>query len=206
VYFDDVKVEQISSPVVQQDDYYPFGLTYNSHRREGSTFNRYQYNGKELQTELNLGWLDYGARMYMSDIGRWVVVDPLAEKMRRQSPYNYAFDNPVRFIDPDGREAGPGDQFASADEAAKDFGKTYNDNSIKDDKEYNTRIYKRTDSETGEVSYTYNAPSVGTRTRSYPQPNASEEGELAGTAHTHMVNLILKTLMKTLAIIYPQKI
>jgi RHS repeat-associated protein len=102
VYFDDLKVDHIKSPVIQSDDYYAFGLTFNSYQRENSTANQYLYNSKEKQDELGLDWLDYGARMYMPEIGRWGVIDPLSEKMRRHSPYNYAFDNPIRFIDPDG--------------------------------------------------------------------------------------------------------
>lgn len=102
VYFDDFKVSQTKSPIIQSDDYYAFGLAFNSVRRENKVDNDFLYNGKERQDGLELGWYDYGARMYMPDIGRWGVVDPMAEKARRWSPYRYAFNNPLRFIDPDG--------------------------------------------------------------------------------------------------------
>jgi RHS repeat-associated protein len=104
VFFDDFKVEHVKSPIIQTDDYYPFGLTFNNYSRENSLRNDHLYNGKELQGELNLNWLDYGARMYMADIGRWGTIDPLGEKYGRWSPYNYAIDNPMRFIDPNGME------------------------------------------------------------------------------------------------------
>ncbi|CAD7805311.1 hypothetical protein CHRY9390_01348 [Chryseobacterium aquaeductus] len=88
--------------ITDQNDYYPFGM--NIPREEKAIFGvaslyNYKYNGKELQ---ETGMYDFGARFYMPDIGRWGVVDPAAELGRRWSPYTYAFDNPVMFIDPDG--------------------------------------------------------------------------------------------------------
>jgi len=83
-------------------DYYPFGLTFNTHQKESSTDNEYLYNGKELQDELNLGWLDYGARMYQPDVGRWGVVDPMADVMPMVSPYAYSLNNPIKYVDKDG--------------------------------------------------------------------------------------------------------
>jgi RHS repeat-associated protein len=102
VYFDDFKVDHIKSPVIQSDDYYAFGLTFNSYSRESSTPNQYLYNGKELQDELGFGLYDYIARQYDPMLGRFISVDPATELMRRISPYAYSFNNPLRFTDPDG--------------------------------------------------------------------------------------------------------
>jgi RHS repeat-associated protein len=102
VFFDDFLVKHIKSRIVQSNDYYGFGLTFNSYSRENSVPQNYLYNGKERQDELDLGWDDYGARMYDPSIARWMSIDPLSELSRRWSPYAYAYDNPIRFIDPDG--------------------------------------------------------------------------------------------------------
>ncbi len=64
----------------------------------------YGYNGKEKQADT--GWDDYGARMYMPELGRWGVVDPLAEKHLNLSPYVYCTNNPVKYVDADGRDWG----------------------------------------------------------------------------------------------------
>ena len=89
----------------ESKDYWPFGLELTNPNSPGIVAGRkypYGFNGKEEQNELGLEWLDFGARMYMPDIGRWGVSDKLAEVMRSQSTYNYAWNNPIYLIDKDG--------------------------------------------------------------------------------------------------------
>jgi RHS repeat-associated protein len=87
-----------------QKDYYPFGKEHENPNLINST-NRYTFSGKEKQTVKDLGWLDFTARMVSnSEIPMFTTQDPLAEKYYSWSPYLYCFNNPLKYVDPDGRD------------------------------------------------------------------------------------------------------
>ncbi len=111
--------------IMEENHYYPFGMKhdkYNSDKYEyvlnelgkeyplgisplGPTLRKtyqYKFNGKEYQDELGLNFYDYGARNYDPAIGRWMNIDPMTENYYSYSPYTYAANNPIYFLDPDG--------------------------------------------------------------------------------------------------------
>ncbi len=81
-------------------DYYAFGKTLRE--INNGTEQRYDYTSKELDKETGLHY--FGARYYDSKIGRWLSVDPLADKYPGWSPYNYTLNNPINNYDPDGMQ------------------------------------------------------------------------------------------------------
>ena len=92
--------------VVQITNYYPFGTPYSAedfatHNPDQQT---HKYNGKEFDTMHGLNTYDYGARQYSALLGRWDRIDPLCEKYYSVSPYAYCANNPVKYVDPDGRK------------------------------------------------------------------------------------------------------
>lgn len=114
--------------ILEENHYYPFGLKHmvyadgkqkyqlvddleNTARPSFvyKTDYQYKYNDKEFQDELSLNWYDYGARNYDPALGRWNVIDPMADKYWMDSPYAYVLNNPVYFIDPDGMQVDTGD-------------------------------------------------------------------------------------------------
>ena len=114
-----------STEIIEENNYYPFGLKHKGYNNTIVSEHPYKYNGKELNEELGLDWYDYGARNYEASLGKWMNVDPLADKYYDLSTYNYTANNPILFTDPNGAHI---DISGLNDVQKKAFGKFLNTN------------------------------------------------------------------------------
>lgn len=106
--------------ITEENNYYPYGLKHSGYNNDAVLQNKYKFNGKEWLGNWGLNFYDFGARNYDPAIGRWMNIDPLAEKYSSISPYTYAVNNPVYFIDPDGMRIYNGDKI-NKENAQKEY-------------------------------------------------------------------------------------
>ncbi|WP_368144695.1 RHS repeat domain-containing protein, partial [Bacteroides finegoldii] len=93
-------ITNLDGEVVQHIEYVPFGEVFMEERN--NIWNTpYLFNAKEFDEETGLYY--YGARYYDSRLSLWISTDPLQEKYVNITSYCYTYNNPVIFIDPDGR-------------------------------------------------------------------------------------------------------
>ena len=91
--------------LISAQDYYPFGML-----MDGRSWNtdkvKFGFNGKENDNEVKgIGnQQDYGMRIYDPRIGRFLSVDPIAHDYPWYSPYQFAGNSPIKYIDLDGLE------------------------------------------------------------------------------------------------------
>ena len=103
VYFDDIHIEH-ERLIWQENNYYPFGLAIKPLDQEYAGAHKFTYNGKELEEET--GFLEFESRHHDPQLGRFHTIDPKTEEYNFQSPYAYAANDPIRFIEVRGENPG----------------------------------------------------------------------------------------------------
>jgi len=101
---DNSTVDYYTAEIVTANDYYPFGMQMPGRKYSIAGKYRYGFNGKEKDDEINGegNTYDFGERIYDSRIGRFFSVDPLEEDYEDISPYAFASNNPIFFVDENG--------------------------------------------------------------------------------------------------------
>jgi RHS repeat-associated protein len=94
-------VDYYTADVIKAADYSSFGAVLPGRSYQIETY-PLGYNGKREDDET--GYLDYGSRLYDPNLGRFLSTDPRYKKYPYFSPYLYAGNNPIRYIDKDGEE------------------------------------------------------------------------------------------------------
>lgn len=127
VFFDNLQVIHTRGPLVETNEYYPFGLLASgiSYKAALTLENNYKFSSNELQAGefaagTGLEFYDFNARMYDAQIGRFMAIDPLSDNMPEWSPYSFAYNNPIRYGDPNGLE--PEDDHQNDD---REFGRPH---------------------------------------------------------------------------------
>lgn len=163
VYFDNLSVRHYTGPLVEETHYYPFGLAMagisGKALKPNYSENKFKFGGKEFQSaefsdKSGLELYDFGARNYNPQIGRWHNCDPHADKYLALSPYAYVANNPLIFVDPDGKDIKPTAAFL-----ASKYGAIYS-NLSKNNSVYAGLVSKYSNSKTFNLTLNYGDKNV----------------------------------------------
>ena len=181
---DPVTVQCYAVSLMNSYDYSPFGV-----QLDGRTFDdenyRYGFQNQEKDDEIKGSGnsVNYEYRMHDPRLGRFFATDPLTSEYPFYSPYQFSGNILINAVELEGLE--PNVLFKTQDQAAVNFGKYYNDNSIREGIEYGASIYKVTDADTKKVMYAYNEATPGSSHKVAPNESVPEGSVLVATVHTH---------------------
>jgi RHS repeat-associated protein len=188
IYFDDLTITHKKSPIVQGQEYYPFGLTFNSYQKESTLRNNWKFQGQEHEDGLDLNWDQFKWRNHQPDIGRFFNVDPLSEKYVHNSPYAFSENKVTAHVELEGLEAHPavyelkreGQKWKKAVESFFEAVKDYMTDSSKPDRKYKSvNEEQNAPTATGPLDYGDNSEVLFNPNATPEASNSEEDSKVA---------------------------